>query len=112
MSSIFESFLSTPDALEAFGDRAFVAAMLRFEVALAQAQAECGLIPREAAAHVAQCCEDVDAFDAGTIARESGRAGSVAIPLIKAIKQAVDKCDPAAVAFTHLGATSQDVIDT
>ncbi|MES3000194.1 MAG: lyase family protein [Pseudomonadota bacterium] len=112
MSSIFESFLSTPEALEAFGDRAFVAAMLRFEVALAQAQAECGLIPREAADHVARCCADPDAFDAATIARESGRAGSVAIPLIKAIKQAVDKCDPAAVAFTHLGATSQDVIDT
>ena len=37
MSSIFESFLSTAEVQTAFGEQAFVAAMLRFEAALARA---------------------------------------------------------------------------
>ena len=111
MSSIFESFLSTPEALDAFGEHSFVEAMLRFEAALAQAQAGCGLIPAEAATRIAQCCS-IDRFDARQIARDSGRAGSVAIPLVKALKAAVAQADPAAGAFAHFGSTSQDVIDT
>jgi 3-carboxy-cis,cis-muconate cycloisomerase len=111
MSSIFESFLSTPQALEAFAERSFVEAMLRFEAALAQAQAGCGLIPEGAARHIVECCA-IDRFDARQIAQDSGRAGSVAIPLIKALKAAVAKADPSAEAFTHFGSTSQDVIDT
>jgi 3-carboxy-cis,cis-muconate cycloisomerase len=39
MSSIFEGFLSAPEALLSFGDRAFVQAMLRFEASLARKQA-------------------------------------------------------------------------
>ena len=37
--TVVEGFLSTPEALEAFGERSFVDAMLRFEAALARAQA-------------------------------------------------------------------------
>jgi 3-carboxy-cis,cis-muconate cycloisomerase len=111
MSSIFDSFLSTPEALEAFAAERFVQAMLRFESALARAQAQCGLIPAAAAEHIAQCCEGGD-FDAARIAADSARAGSVAIPLIKTLKEAVGRADPAAVTFTHFGSTSQDVIDT
>ena len=48
--SIFEGFLSTPEVLDAFSDHHFVDAMLRFEAALARAQAQRGLIP-QAAAH-------------------------------------------------------------
>ncbi|MBG9386463.1 lyase family protein [Caenimonas aquaedulcis] len=112
MSSIFESFLSTAEALEAFGERAFVAQMLRFESALATAQAECGLIPAAAAKVISACCNDTAGFDAAAIAHESGRAGSVAIPLVKALKQRVGERDASAVAFAHFGSTSQDVIDT
>jgi 3-carboxy-cis,cis-muconate cycloisomerase len=109
--SIFESFLSTPEALEAFAERSFVEAMLRFEAALAQAQAGCGLIPEDAADQIVQCCA-IDRYDARRIAQDSGRAGSVAIPLVKALKAAVAQAHPAAEAFTHFGSTSQDVIDT
>ena len=111
MSSIFESFLSTPEALAAFDEGAFVQAMLRFEAALAQAQAECGVIPKDAARHIVQCCAP-DSFDAKQIARDSGRAGSVAIPLVKALKAEVARVQPDAAAFAHFGSTSQDVIDT
>ena len=111
MASIFDSFLSTPEALDAFAPDRFVQAMLRFESALAQAQAQCGLIPADAARHIAQCCA-IGGFDPDRIASDSARAGSVAIPLVKALKEAVGQAEPVAVAFTHFGSTSQDVIDT
>ena len=49
MSNVFEGFLSTPEVADAFGDHSFVAAMLRFEAALANAQAAFGVIPQAAA---------------------------------------------------------------
>ncbi|NPC56789.1 lyase family protein [Caenimonas soli] len=111
MASIFESFLSTPEALDAFAERGFVAAMLRFEAALARAQAACGLVPKTAADAIAGCCA-LERFDVQAIARDSARAGSVAIPLVKALKELVAQADPQALAFVHFGSTSQDVIDS
>ena len=110
--SIFEAFLSAPDSLDVFDDRPFVAAMLAFESALANAQHAEGLVPAEAAAAITRVCADTDRFDAAAIARDSGRAGSVAIPLIQALKDAVKAESPAALPCVHLGSTSQDVIDT
>ena len=111
MSSIFESFLCTPEALAAFGDRSVVGAMLRFEAALARAQVSVGLIPETAAQSIIASCE-LDLFDVSQIVRDSSRAGSVAIPLVKALKDRVGLLDLSAVAWTHFGSTSQDVIDT
>lgn len=111
MSSIFEGFLSTSEALEAFGDRSFISAMLRFEAALARAQAAAGLIPEAAAQSIIGTCK-VDLFDVAKIVRESGRSRSVAIPLVKSLKETVGLFNKEAVAFVHFGSTSQDVIDT
>ncbi|VWX62763.1 3-carboxy-cis,cis-muconate cycloisomerase [Burkholderiales bacterium 8X] len=109
--SIFEGFLSTPETLAAFGDRNFVDAMLRFEAALAKAQAAEGLIPDAAARSIVASCK-VELFDVANIVRESGRAGSVAIPLVKSLKDAVRVFNADAVAHVHFGSTSQDVIDS
>ena len=111
MSSVFESFLSTPEMMGAWGEREFAAAMLRFEAALAAAQAEVGLMPREAAQSIIGTCK-VELFDVPRMVRESGRAGSLAIPLVKALKETVALFNPQAAALVHLGSTSQDVIDT
>ena len=109
--SIFDAFLSAPETLDAFGDRAVVAAMLRFEAALARAQAAEGLLPASSAEAIAAAC-DVGHFDVAAIVRDSGRAGTVAIPLVKALREAVVARDAAAGAHVHFGATSQDVIDS
>ncbi|KQX92281.1 3-carboxy-cis,cis-muconate cycloisomerase [Variovorax sp. Root473] len=109
--SIFEGFLSTSETLGAFSDRAFVDAMLRFEAALARAQAAEGLIPESAAHSIVGSCK-VELFDVAKIVRESGRAGSVAIPLVKALREAVGLFNAEAVPFVHFGSTSQDVIDS
>jgi 3-carboxy-cis,cis-muconate cycloisomerase len=109
--SIFEGFLSTSETLGAFSDRAFVDAMLRFEAALARAQSAEGLIPESAAHSIVGSCK-VELFDVAKIVRESGRAGSVAIPLVKALREAVGLFNADATPFVHFGSTSQDVIDS
>jgi len=109
--SIFEGFLSTSETLAAFSDRNFVDAMLRFEAALARAQSAIGLIPESAAHSIVGSCK-VELFDVAKIVRDSGRAGSVAIPLVKSLKEAVGVFNAEAVPFVHFGSTSQDVIDS
>ncbi len=111
MSSIFEGFLSTPEVLEAFSERNFVEAMLRFEASLAGAQARAGLIPEADAQSIIGTCK-VDLFDVARIVRESGRAGSIAIPLVRSLKETVALFNPEASGFVHFGSTSQDVIDS
>lgn len=111
MISIFEGFLSTSEAQEAFGDRRFVEAMLRFEAALARAQAAVGLIPQACAASIIGTCK-VELFDVAKVVRESARAGSAAIPLIRTLRETVGLFNAEAVACVHFGSTSQDVIDT
>lgn len=109
--SVFEGFLSTSETLAAFSEHHFVDAMLRFEAALARAQAQVGLIPESAAQSIVGSCK-VELFDVAKIVRDSGRAGSVALPLVKSLKEAVGLFNADAVAYVHFGSTSQDVIDT
>jgi 3-carboxy-cis,cis-muconate cycloisomerase len=109
--SIFEGFLSTPEILESFGERHFLAAMLRFEASLTRAQARVGLIPESAAQPIIDACK-IELFDVSQIVRDSGRAGTLAIPLMKSLKEKVGLLHPEAVRFVHFGSTSQDVIDT
>jgi 3-carboxy-cis,cis-muconate cycloisomerase len=109
--SIFEGFLSTPETLAAFSDGNYVAAMLRFEAALAASQAAEGLIPDAAAQAIANCCK-VELFDVPRLASDSRLAGSVAIPLVKSLRENVAAMNSQAAPFVHFGGTSQDVIDT
>jgi 3-carboxy-cis,cis-muconate cycloisomerase len=111
MSSVFESFLSTPDVLDAFSEHHFVQAMLRFEASLARAQAGVGLIPEAAAQSIIGTCK-VELFDVARIVRDSSRAGSIAIPLVKSLRETVALFNTDAAAYVHFGSTSQDVIDT
>ncbi len=109
--SLFERFLSAPETLEAFGDQAVIAGMLRFEAALARAQAAEGLIPQDAARSIAASCR-VELFDVAKIVRDSARAGSIAIPLVRALTEAVALFNADAARHVHHASTSQDVVDT
>ncbi len=97
--------------IDAFGPRSFVDAMLRFEAALARAEAAVGLIPDNAAKIIVGQCA-VDTYDIESIVKASGNAGSVAIPLIAALREKVRAVDEGAAKYVHVGSTSQDVIDT
>lgn len=96
---------------EAVGGRAWVRAMLDAEAALAKAGAEAGLVPREAAATVAEVCAE-RGFDPEEIGAKGRAAGNPVVPLVGALTAAVSGVSPEAAGYVHKGATSQDVLDT
>ena len=108
---IFDRFLASPEVMQVLDERAYVQAMLDFEAALARAQAAAGAFSPRAAEVIAAAC-DARRFDAGAIAIEGGRVGTVAIPLVKALTAAVSQVDPQAALVVHWGGTTQDVLDT
>jgi 3-carboxy-cis,cis-muconate cycloisomerase len=102
--------LATDDEFsEIFSDDAVLGEMLRFEVALARSQSRLGLIPEAAAEAIARCAEGLDA---APISREARQSATVVIPFVKALTAKVEAADPASAGCVHLGATSQDVIDS
>ncbi len=109
--SIFDSFLTTPDMIAVFDDGAIIQAMLQFEQALAQAQAQQGLLTPETARAIAGACK-AQLYDIPAIVNAGRRAGSLAIPLIKELTSHVAQYDAEAATRVHWGSTSQDVIDT
>ncbi|MGA7988738.1 MAG: 3-carboxy-cis,cis-muconate cycloisomerase [Candidatus Dormiibacterota bacterium] len=92
----------------AVSDIAWLQAMLDVEAALAGAGADAGLVPHGAAEEIALVCRD-GAFDVASIGRRAVGAGNPAAPLVTDLIAALS---PAARPFVHLGATSQDIIDT
>lgn len=104
--------LATTEALaEVFSDESVLQAMLDFEKGLARAEAKVGVIPQSAADAIAAAA-DPAAFDFAALSRESLRAGTLSIPLVKRLIEIVRYHLEPAAAFVHFGATSQDVSDT
>lgn len=100
---------ATTDAMLAvFADEATLRHALAFEVALARAEAEEGLIGAPEAAAIAKLCAAI-VIDPAELADEAALAGTLAIPLVARLRAALP--DAAAKAL-HKGATSQDVADT
>ena len=100
--------LSTEVMLVTVSDRAWVAAMLEVEAALARVEARVGLIPGRAAEGIVEHCR-VDEFDVAQLGKAAVRSANPVIPLVNALRAAVPKD---AAPFVHRGATSQDVLDT
>jgi 3-carboxy-cis,cis-muconate cycloisomerase len=110
-SSLIESLATTPALAEIFSDDSVLRAMLDFEAALARAQARTGVIPSQAAETITALAKPAS-FDAAALALATFRAGTLAIPLVKALTEQVRRSDAEAARFVHWGATSQDVVDT
>jgi 3-carboxy-cis,cis-muconate cycloisomerase len=105
---LFEA-LFVPDSLrEAVSGRAWIAAMLEAERALAVAEGRLGVIPVEAAEQIAAACK-AETFDPEGIGAEGRLAANPAEPLVRALRGAVGGN---AARYVHWGATSQDVLDT
>lgn len=100
-----------PDAAVSFTLARRLQAMLDVEVALAEAQADAGMIPASSVAAI-RAAAQIDRFDVPALTAEGDDAGNLLIPLVRHLTRAVAAIDPAAAAHVHRGATSQDVIDT
>src|SRR5579871_906965 len=108
---LIESLATTEALAEVFSDSSVLRAMLDFEIALASAEARAGVIPHGAPEAIRKAA-DPDNFDLVELSRQSLRAGTPAIPLVKALTERVRALDEHASRFVHWGATSQDVCDT
>lgn len=89
-------------------DRSWLQAMLDFEAALAEGHARQGRIPEEDARAIAAACR-ADAFDVSRVGELAADTGNPVMPIVAALRTAVGDRVADSV---HLGATSQDVIDT
>ncbi len=98
-------------APEAIPAAAYIDAILRFETALARAQASLQLIPREAAASIEAAAADF-VPDIRAIGVAAFAAGTPVVELLDQFGSHVAGRDREARAYLHLGATSQDALDT
>lgn len=110
MSLYTETFYAR-ELTELFSDRSAIAKLLQVEAALAIAQAEAGIIRETAAKIISDCCV-IDAIDTISLKNDIVLGGNVAIPLVKQLTKIIKNRDFEASKYVHLGATSQDIIDT
>ncbi|GFM63922.1 3-carboxy-cis,cis-muconate cycloisomerase [Pseudomonas cichorii] len=110
-NQLFDAYFTQSLMREVFCDAGRVQGMLDFEAALARAQARVGLIPGDVVAAIEQSCR-AGLFDFDALAVAIGNAGNSAIPLVKALGKQIALRNPEAERYVHMGATSQDVMDT
>ena len=108
---IIDSLTVTGPLADLFSDDSILQAMLRFEVALARAEAACNVIPESAAKAIADAAQ-ASHFSAEKIAEEARLSATPAIPMVKALRKLVHSRNPEAASYVHWGATSQDLCDT
>lgn len=99
---------STAESREIFGPARRLGAMLEVESALARGAAAAGLIDESAARAIEAACRDGE-FDPEAIFAAGWETGSPVLPLIAALRDAVGEAHAEAV---HVGATTQDIVDT
>jgi 3-carboxy-cis,cis-muconate cycloisomerase len=106
-SVLFRDAFGTPRMRETFSDRAFIARCVEVEIALARAEARCGVIPAEAAEQITERC-DASALDFELLRHETENVGYPILPLVH---QLAKQCGEAG-RYVHWGATTQDIMDT
>ena len=110
-NQLFDAYFTAREMREVFCDQGRVQAMLDFEAALARAEARVGLIPHTAVAPIEAACQ-AGHYDFAALGEAIATAGNSAIPLVKALGKQIAANDALAERYVHLGATSQDVMDS
>ena len=106
-SQIFGSMFSTDEMRAVFSDKAWAQAWLDTEAALAKAQGELGVIPKEKADIINEYAR-AELFDIPLVGEYIKNSITI-VPLLKAFKKVLPDN---AGEFVHWGATSQDIVDT
>ena len=99
---------STSTSKSIFSDTHRLQRWLDIEVALAQSQAELGIIPLKAAEMI-KAVANLEAFDLEKLVQGIQTTGHSLMPLLTALQ---DVCTSDAAEYVHFGATTQDIQDT
>ncbi len=110
-NQLFDAYFTARSMRDVFCDQGRIQAMLDFEAALARAEARVGMIPASAVAPIEAACQ-AGLYDVQALGEAIVTAGNPAIPLVRALGRQVAVNDPEAERHVHLGATSQDVMDS
>lgn len=112
MSEALNSFLfSTSEMACVFSAEEQLRCMVRFEWALTRALEANGLAEAGSGAAF-ESLLDASYVDLESLMRDANDAGNVAIPFVKQLTAAVKTRDERAARAIHMGATSQDLLDT
>jgi len=106
-SILFRDAFGTPAMREVFSDFSLISRYAEVEIALAKAEARCGVIPAQAAEEIAKRT-DVSTLDFELLRQETDIVGYPILPLVH---QMVKQCGDAG-RYVHWGATTQDIMDT
>jgi 3-carboxy-cis,cis-muconate cycloisomerase len=104
---LFRDAFGTPAMRAVFSDHALIGRYVEVEVALARAEARCGVIPAEAAEQIA-AHSTTEGLDLDLLRRETDNVGYPILPLVH---QLAKQCGEAG-RYVHWGATTQDIMDT
>ena len=106
-SMLFRDMFGTAEMRAVFGDEALVGRYLEAEVALARAQARCGVVPKEAAEAIGAAAGAIT-IDFDRLRHETEIVGYPILPLVHQLAAAAGD----AGRYVHWGATTQDIMDT
>ncbi len=109
MSPLWGPIFGTAQVAAATDDHAWLQALADVEAALARACARSGLIEPSVADEIGAACAAVSAINPGELGRGAAADGNPVIPLVGELRGRVS---PSAACSVHLGATSQDIMDT
>ncbi len=109
--SLLATSFSDATLAEIFSDARYVAHLLRVEAALALVEARRGVIPAGAGPTIAAAAKTVE-VDYAALRAAMDQDGFPIIELARQLRQAVIRREPAAAAYVHWGATTQDIMDT
>jgi len=104
---LLRDLFGSAEVREAFDSRALLQGWLDAERALAEAEAEVGVIPRAAAERIAHEC-DASLYDLASLREGIAETQHPLVPLVRAL---VVRCGEDG-AWVHWGATTQDITDT
>jgi 3-carboxy-cis,cis-muconate cycloisomerase len=112
MSNGLNSFLfSTPEMTRVFAQQEQLRAMMRFEWALTCALEKYGFA-ETGSNKVVESLLDADFLDLELLVQDARAAGNIAIPFVRQLTAEVKTRSEVAARSIHLGATSQDILDS
>lgn len=106
-SALFRDMFGTAEMRGVFSDRALIERYIEVEIALAKAEARCGVIPEQAAAQIAE----LSRFESLDLAHMQHETEIVGYPILPLVEQLSKLCGEAG-RYVHWGATTQDIMDT
>jgi adenylosuccinate lyase len=112
-STVFDSFyfkdrFGSAAMRELWNDRATLQRWLDVEVALAEVEAELGIVPKKAAREIKQQAR-IENLDLRALKRAFDQTWNPVVPLVDGLRR---RLSPRSAGYVHWGATSKNIFDT